>query len=191
MCFPSKKARWFASNKSKEWHHVISFRKYTSKQILCSVCGSLTVGEVSCSSAHSPMERSTRDKSIHSTAKEELRVTCLQPCVAALSRKWILSPQQDPGWHLDFNHLRGLNHTAGQLPGVGCRKAMGHHLLQVGSAMFERWCIIQTGPWVYAMQSSCEGGKQKASMSPHFLTSGGFDPRCVKCLTRYPIGKKH
>lgn len=84
-----------------------------------------------CSNARSPMERPTRDKSVHSTAKEELRVTCRQPRVAALSRKWILSPQQSPRWHLDFNHLRGLNHTAGQLPGVGCRKAMGHHLLQV------------------------------------------------------------
>lgn len=79
MCFPSKKARWFSSNRSKKWHHVISFRKYTSKHILCSVCGSLTVGEVSCSNACSPMERPTRDKSIHSTAKEELRVTCRQP----------------------------------------------------------------------------------------------------------------
>lgn len=120
---------------------MISFREYTSKQILCSVCGSLTVGEVSCSNAHSPMERPTRDKSIHSTAKEELRVTCRKPRAAALSRKWILSPQQSPGWHLDFNHLRGLNHTAGQLPGVGCRKAMGHHLLQVWGCYV--WEVMQ------------------------------------------------
>lgn len=60
-----------------------------------------------------------------------------------------------------------------------------------GATMFERWCIKQTAPWASATQTSSEGHKQKVSMSPHYLTSGGPDPRCVKRLTQYPIGRIH
>lgn len=60
-----------------------------------------------------------------------------------------------------------------------------------GAATFERWCIKQIAPWASATQTSREGCKQKASMSPHFLTSGGPDPRCVKSLTQYLTGRIH
>lgn len=191
MRFPSKKARWYASNKSKKVA-TCDFRKHTSKHILCSVLGSLTV---SCSNAGSPLERSTswgmKEPTQQPMRSSGSRVKAMCGCAILevnsqpLTKPWMTS------WFQPHDRLqaRAIHLASSQVSDTG--KLWDNAPFKFWVATFGRWRIIQTVLPVSAMHTSCDGRQVESSCESPFPHIRRSWPQVCEVSKTVPDRQEH